>query len=173
MPLPVAPPDRLAAGPFDLRVMVEADWAIEVALSMDPDVLRWTHYRPQMTEETARARLRPTHSEGASADTYRYLITDGQTNLGVAGVFADPGEVPEIYYALLRTGRGRGAASLATRALTDWLLDNGSRVVTLVIFEGNTASEAVALRTGYSFQRRATANHQGEPTETTVWERTI
>jgi len=87
MPLPVAPPDRLAAGPFDLRVMVEADWALEVALSMDPDVLRWTHYRPQMTEETA--------------------------------------------------------------------------------------SEAVALRTGYSFQRRATAIHQGAPTETTVWERMI
>lgn len=172
MSLPVAPPDRLAAGPFELRAMVEDDWALEVALSQDPDVLRWTHYRPHMTEENARERLRRTSVAGASADTYRYLIADGQTHLGVAGVFADPGEVPEIYYALVPTGRGRGAASLATQALTAWVLENGSPLVTLVIFQGNAASEAVAVRSGYSVRRQATDNHQGMTTETTVWERT-
>lgn len=171
MSLPLAPPDRIKAGPFMLRAMVEDDWAVEVALAQDADVLRWTHYRPGMTEDTARERLGRALLAGAAADTYRYVITDGLVALGVAGVFADPGEMPEIYFALVPSGRHRGAATLAARALGDWVLENGTEVVSLVIFEGNAASEAVARRSGFSFSRRASTEHQGLPTETTVWER--
>jgi len=52
------------------------------------------------------------------------------------------------------------------------VLDNGSQIVTLVIFEGNVASEAVGLRSGFSLRQRATAEHQGLSIATTVWERT-
>ena len=152
--------------------MLEEDWALEVALSRDPEVLRWTHYRAQLTEQEARERLRRTLEAGRKADTCRFLIADGDAVLGVAGIFADPGMAPEIYYALLRTGRGRGAASLATRALSEWVLHHASQTVTLEIFDGNAASDRVAVRSGFALQRQSSTTHRGQAIATAIWHRT-
>ena len=113
------PPARLEAGPFRLRSMDENDWATEIALSEDPEVLRWTHYRPGMTEEIARARLRRAASSSIILDTDRYVILDGEMTIGVAGIFMNDGETPEIYFALVPAGRRRGAATLATKSLSE------------------------------------------------------
>lgn len=172
MPMIVAPPNQLVAGRFELRAMVEGDWALEVALSRDPEVLRWTHYRAQMTEQQARERLRRTVAAGSKTGTFRFVIADGDDVLGVAGVFADTEASPEIYYALVQGGRGRGAASLAAQALSDWVLENGSQMVTLEIFDGNTASEWVAARSGFTRNRESTTVHQGQTIATAIWGRT-
>ncbi|MBC7593295.1 MAG: GNAT family N-acetyltransferase [Kineosporiaceae bacterium] len=168
----VAPPNQLVAGQFELRAMVEGDWAVEVALSRDPEVLRWTHYRAHMTEQKARERLSQTTAAGSKTSTVRFLIADGDDVLGVAGVFVDPEASPEIYYALVQSGRGRGAAALAAQALSDWVLENGSPTVTLEIFCGNTASERVAARSGFILHRTSTTIHQGQTIATAIWGRT-
>ncbi|QXG75747.1 GNAT family N-acetyltransferase [Modestobacter sp. L9-4] len=144
-------PTELTDGRADLRLMTPGDWPVEVALSAVPDVVRWTRYPPDLDETGARARIE-TRTRGAAAGTGgRYVVRD-PTGLvaGTAGIAMNGQRDPEVFYALLPAGRGRGLATAATRQLTRWALDVGHDRVVLKTILGNTASEAVARRSGFT-----------------------
>ena len=124
---------------------------MEVALSGQPDVVRWTRYPADLDEAGARVRIE-VRLRGVTARTGgRYAVLDPAGGaVGTAGIAMNQQQVPEVFYALLPSGRGRGLATASTRALTDWALDVGHDVVVLKTIVGNTASEAVARRAGFT-----------------------
>jgi len=58
MPFPAALPAEIDADPWRLRLLSDADWMLAWTMSRDPDVVRWTLYPPEMTEEAAHRRSR-------------------------------------------------------------------------------------------------------------------
>lgn len=150
-----------------LRRLEADDWMIELALAGVEDVRRWTMY-PQDLDE-AGARLRATRNVAAAeaGKGIRYLVVEHGTTLGTAGFGRSPDGF-ELFYAMLPEGRGRGLVTAAVRAFLAWLTGQGERVVWLSTLNGNSASEAVALRCGFRRDRRGT-HVDGRPT--TVWRR--
>jgi len=146
-PLPV----ELIGPRASLRLITMADWPVEVALSAQPDVVRWTRYPPGLDEAGARARIEA-RLQGAAAGTGgRYIVRDlAGVVAGNAGIALNQQQAPEVFYALLPGGRGRGLATTATCRLTDWALGAGHDVVVLKTIVGNGASEAVARRSGFA-----------------------
>jgi len=144
-------PVELIGRRASLRLITMADWPVEVALSAQPDVVRWTRYPPGLDEAGARARIE-VRLRGAAAGTGgRYIVRDpAGVVAGNAGIAMNQQQAPEVFYALLPNGRGRGLATAATCQLTDWALDVGHDVVVLKTIVGNTASEAVARRSGFT-----------------------
>ncbi len=81
-------------------------------------------------------------------------------------------DLPEVFYALLPQGRGRGAATVAAVALSDWALSLGLAPVLLFTMIGNTTSEAVAARAGFTFAGQDVLDHRGQPAAMRRWTRT-
>ena len=169
------PPHPLPAGPFHLRAIgLDDDWRLEQELSQDADVVRWTFYPDSMDESAARARVRQHQSRAAQRLAQRYVILDQDDRwLGTCGLGNLQGEAPEVFYALLSRGRGRGAATAATKALTDWALANGHRQVALVTIDGNGPSDGVARRAGFLPVQHVEGEHRGQPAEMTRWFRSV
>jgi RimJ/RimL family protein N-acetyltransferase len=160
----LVPPPLLHPEVGELRSLTAADWRLDQALSEDPDVVRWTLHPAGLDEAAARARVERSR---ANAVVRRYaIVLSGQT-VGLAGIAVS--DDPEIFYALLPAGRGRGAATAATRALAEWALEAGARRVVLLTIPGNKASEAVARRAGFAEAGTEIRPHSGMPTEMTVW----
>jgi RimJ/RimL family protein N-acetyltransferase len=161
----LVPPLLLATAAGELRSLTAADWRLYQTLSEDPDVVRWTTHPAALDEATARAKV---ERGRANAVVRRYsIVLDGQI-AGLAGIAVT--DDPEIFYAVLPAARGRGAATAAARALTDWALEAGARRVVLLTIPGNTASEAVARRAGFAEAGTEIRPHRDVPTEMTVWE---
>lgn len=78
-------------------------------------------------------------------------LGDG-SHVGTCGVAFHLGD-PEISYAVLPQERGHGAATEATRLLTEWAFGQGFPQVVLRTDAGNSASESVARRAGFSPRR--------------------
>jgi hypothetical protein len=51
------PPDVLQTEDSYLRALSVDDWALEQAISRDPDVIEWTYYPAEMTEVGSRHRI--------------------------------------------------------------------------------------------------------------------
>lgn len=146
-PLPV----ELINGQASLRLITLDDWPVEVALSAQPDVVRWTRYPPHLDEAAARARIQTRLEGAASGSGGRYVLRDREGNVaGTAGIAMNAQLAPEVFYALLPAARGRGLATAATVQLGEWALSVGHDVVVLKTMAGNTASEAVARRSGFA-----------------------
>ena len=171
--LRAALPRTLSAGGADLRLITPDDWPVEVALSAQPDVVRWTRYPPGLDEEGARARI-DTRVRGAVTGTGgRYVVRDDTGRaVGTAGIAMNGQCAPEVFYSLLPAGRGRGLATAATRRLTEWALAVGHDHVVLKTILGNTASEAVAGRSGYHPVAIETATVQDVEVQLRCWEGT-
>jgi RimJ/RimL family protein N-acetyltransferase len=127
-------------------------------------VVRWTSHPAGLDEAAARARVE--RSRG-NAVVRRYAIVLNGQGVGLAGIAVR--DDPEIFYALLPAGRGRGAATAAARALADWALEAGARRVMLLTIPGNAASEAVARRAGFAEAGTETRPYRDVPTEMTAW----
>lgn len=170
--LRAALPVELTGARTTLRLITPDDWPVEVALSALPDVVRWTRYPPGLDESGARARIE-TRVRGAAAGTGgRYVVRDSTgCAVGTAGIAMNGQHDPEVFYALLPAGRGRGLATAATRQLTGWTLDVGHDRVVLRTIEGNTASEAVARRSGYAPVATETAIVRDAAVRLRRWER--
>jgi RimJ/RimL family protein N-acetyltransferase len=145
--------------------MAESDWPLVVEMSRDADVVRWTFYPDNADEAGARVWLRR-----ALATAARFVIRDERAvALGSCGIGGLDEETPEVFYALLSRGRGRGAATLATQALAGWALNARYRSMSLETEVGNVASEGVARRCGFSAVEVFRGEHKGRPTELTRW----
>ncbi|UFN45041.1 GNAT family N-acetyltransferase [Nocardioides okcheonensis] len=166
----ISPPARLLATDFVLRAISQADWAIEAELSRDPQVVQWTHHPESMDELAARERIRHYEKRAAEGATQRFVILDDHgDSLGTCGIGRLMEETPEVFYTLLERGRGRGAATQAATALSQWATTNGCRSVALVTIEGNEPSERVALRAGFARAERFEGDHRGKPVRLTRW----
>jgi RimJ/RimL family protein N-acetyltransferase len=80
---------------------------------------------------------------------------------------------PEVFYALLPQGRGRGAATDAVRLLTTWAHGQGIPRVHLLTLSGNEPSERVALRVGYVRGGTEADEQHGASVEVTRWVHSI
>ena len=80
-------------------------------------------------------------------------------------------QVPEVFYALLPGGRGRGLATSATCQLSDWALGVEHELVVLKRIVGNTASEAVARRSGFTLSSVEPGVIQDREVQLRRWER--
>lgn len=113
----LAPPEVLT-GAVRLRAIKIDDWALECQLSRDPDVVMWTYYPSYMDEDRARRRIAESQTRAHAGLAQRYVILDqAGYALGTCGLGKLGTEAPEVFYALLPTGRGRGAATEAAKLL--------------------------------------------------------
>ncbi len=173
VPFPVCLPDCLDAAPWQLRAITDADWPIEQALSGDPEVIRWTMYPPHMDGERSRERIGRARQRAKERISQRYVISQGAgCGVGTAGIAIGTFDLPEVFYALLPQGRGRGAATVAAVALSDWALSLGLAPVLLFTMIGNTTSEAVAARAGFTCAGQDVLDHRGQPSVMRRWTRT-
>lgn len=164
-----APPEVLD-GAVRLRAIKIDDWALECELSRDPDVVMWTYYPSDMDEDQSRRRIAESRARADAGLIQRYVILDQAGHaLGTCGIGKLRTDVPEIFYALLPTARGRGAATEATALLSTWALAHGYSKVALETVEGNTASEHVARRAGFAPVDRYEDEHRGEQVLLTRW----
>lgn len=143
------PPTTLVAGPFLLRRIGPGDEALERALSRCEDVVTWTYYPPDLPPVQARQRILRAQGRAAEGLSARYVVELDSQPLGTAGI-KNADDAPEIFYALLPSGRGQGAATAAATVLSGWALDAGAPYAALWTLAGNTASERVARRAGFT-----------------------
>lgn len=164
-----APPDELV-GAVRLRAINMDDWALECQLSRDPEVVMWTYYPSEMDEDQARRRIAASQARAGAGLAKRYVILDQAGHaLGTCGIGELQTAVPAVFYALLPSARGRGAATEATKLLTDWALAHDYSKVALDTVEGNIASERVARRAGFTPADRHQGEHRGEQVVLTRW----
>jgi RimJ/RimL family protein N-acetyltransferase len=165
-------PDELTAGGWRLRALTDSDWPLEVSLSRDPEIVRWTMYQPDVDEVQARERIARTRQWVEQRHGSRYAIVGpGGEAVGVAGIaLGNPSEEhPGVFYAVLPHGRGRGAATAAARALGDWALGVGYDRVLLFTIVGNAASERVAERAGFVPDGEETGEQRGRSVQLRRW----
>ncbi len=163
------PPDRIDTSVGRLRALTVDDWPVEQALSRDPDVFRWTLYPAELDDEGARSRAERGVLRAQVGDAQRYVVLADETPIGTAGIFVAEDGTPEIFYALLPDGRGRGAATAAAVALSDWAFSVGARTARLWTIVGNSASEAVAARAGFVQAGDEIHLQRGEPKRMKRW----
>ncbi|MCQ2001142.1 GNAT family N-acetyltransferase [Arthrobacter zhaoxinii] len=171
MPLPTPTPDTLQAGRFTLHILTAADWRLEQALSRDDDVIRWTLFPPDLSDDRARYRMNRAAEARGESLLARYSLREGEEVLGTAGISSTRDGTPELMYALLPSGRGRGAATAATRGLSDWALGSGFPEVALRTIYGNSLSEAVARRAGFHPLRTERQRQRGALVKMLYWTR--
>lgn len=175
MPFAAPVPDELPAGGWRLRMLSEEDWRLEWAMSRVPDVVRWTLYPPNMSQEAALGRIRRIRQRALEQCGARYAVLDAdEAAVGTAGIACDEmgSTEAEVFYALLPHGRHRGAATAAARALTAWALSTGVERVLLMTIPGNSASEAVARRAGFRLDGEEIRDQRGSPARMLRWVRT-
>lgn len=150
-----------------LRRLEESDWRIELQLARVEDVPRWTMYPADLDEDGARLRAVRNVRAAEAQHGIRYVIDERGDALGTVG-FGRSDDGFEVFYALRPEARGRGLTTSAVTALAAWLAGQGETVVWLSTLDGNSASEAVAVRCG--FRRFRSGTHvDGRPL--TVWRR--
>ncbi len=175
MPFPADLPAEITAGPWRLRLLADANWELAWVMSRDPDVVRWTLYPPEMTEDAAHRRSRRITESANQRLSGQYAVLDvDHRAIGTAGVASSDGDpaAAEVFYALLPQGRHRGAATAAALALSEWAFSVGVERVLLLTITGNTASEAVAVRAEFEPDGEEIRDHQGSPTRMQRWART-
>jgi RimJ/RimL family protein N-acetyltransferase len=161
---------RLRTREFVLRAISVSDWAVEAELSRDAEVVQWTFYPQDMDEQAARDRIHRYQKRAAELAVRRFVITDEQGNpLGTCGIGRLQEATPEVFYALLRRGRGRGAATQAVVSLADWAFATGRQSVALLTIDGNRPSERVALRAGFVAVEQFEDDHRGRAVSITRW----
>jgi RimJ/RimL family protein N-acetyltransferase len=118
----------------------------------DLEIQRWLRVPSPYTEADAVQFVTETTVQARAEG--RGLLTaveaDGEF-LGSAGLHLTPGALgPGVGYWLAPWARGRGYAAEAAHALAGWGLELGAPRVHLLADVGNTASQAVAVRAGFS-----------------------
>jgi len=117
-----------------------------------------------MNGERSRERIGRARQRAEERISQRYVLSQGAgCGVGTAGIAIGKFDLPEVFYALLPKGGGRGAATVAAVALSDWVLSLGLGPVLLFTMIGNTTSEAVAARAGFTCAGQVVLDHRASP----------
>lgn len=168
------PRDVIAAGPLVLRPPVEADAEAIVTAYDDPAAGGWPALPSPYTRDDARAYLASAEDRwrGGGAE---FAITEGGARVGSVSVRPpDRWGAVEMGYLVAPAARGRGVATGAVRAVTQWLFDQGVHRVELRVAVENVASLVVAYRAGFHEEgrrREATVAPDGRRVDAVVLSR--
>ncbi|HLY34577.1 MAG TPA: GNAT family N-acetyltransferase [Jatrophihabitantaceae bacterium] len=150
--------------------------AMDAVLS-DPDVLRFTRVPvpvPDGFATTWLARYEDGRKDGVR-DAFAIVDEHSHEFLGLAlAPRLDAEErTAELGYLVLASARGRGVASAALQALTEWAFGKGMQRIELLISVDNAGSKRVAQRCGYVFEGvlRSTYLKQGRREDIEMWSR--
>ncbi|WP_051640393.1 GNAT family N-acetyltransferase [Cellulomonas sp. URHE0023] len=141
-------PDELDLAGGRLRAIEPSDWRLDHALSRVRDVPRWTYYPTDVTEVEAQQRVARSIELRRDGRGGRFVVESGAVAVGTIG-FALRTDGPYLYYAFLPEGRGRGLATSAVLALTQWAFAEGEPHVHALTMLDNTASERVLERASF------------------------
>lgn len=167
------PPPDLVVGALRLRSLTAADWPLHQRLSRVPDIVQWTLYEPDLSDEDAQQFASRSERFAQEGRLRRYGVSMEGDDLGMVGIstISEIEDEVEVFYALLPSGRGRGAATMAVQALTDWSLAHGASRVRLSTIIGNAASEGVARRAGFVVEGKGVRSQRGADVEVLRWVR--
>lgn len=147
LPTEVVRTERLVLRPYR-----PGDAAAVHRACQDPEIQRWLRVPAPYTEADAVEFVSET-TVSARAESRALLSAveaDGEF-VGSAGLhFSRSLLGPAVGYWLAPWARGRGYAAEAARALAEWGIGLGAPRVHLMADVGNTASQAVAVRAGFT-----------------------
>jgi RimJ/RimL family protein N-acetyltransferase len=171
------PPGGLTAAGLVLRPWHTADTPALLVAVDDPEIHRWLDTIPDpYTSADAEEFVFMTRRDLAEGRGVGLAVNGEDGLLGAVGLRlgADNPGVGEVGYWVAAAARGRGVATTAARALSDWALgDLGLRRVELYAAVANPASRAVAERAGFELEgiRRAWRAIHGAPTDFAAYAR--
>ncbi|GAA3102008.1 hypothetical protein GCM10017600_32710 [Streptosporangium carneum] len=152
----------ILAGQIVLRPLTPGDVGAMVRACADPQIRRFLPSLPvPYTRDDALAYLRTAEQDWESGGA-AFAVADAETDewLGNVGLKRlDPRGNGEVGYLVAPWARGRGVATAAARALTDWAFALGVRRMELLANVENLASQRVAMAAG--FQREG-VRHSAE-----------
>jgi RimJ/RimL family protein N-acetyltransferase len=163
---------QLVSGPVRLEPLsVEHADDLE-SLAQDPDVQRNTYVPvppPRGFGRTWAARYEEGRREG-TRDGFAILDPEDGAFLGIAVAVRldDEAGEAELGYIVARRARGRGIASAALAALSEWGFERGLERLELRINSDNEASMRVAERCGYTREGMLRSVHFKAGTRTDV-----
>ena len=157
------PETTLTAGDLTLRPLSEADADDVTEACQDAETLRWLPLpRPyaRANAEWFIATFGPTQRESGAGIVFA-IESDGRLAGAIDLKHVNwASKVAEVGYWVAPWARGRGVASQATRALTEWAIPNhGFERVELFAATGNNASQRAAEKAG--FAREGVARNAG------------
>jgi RimJ/RimL family protein N-acetyltransferase len=121
--------------------------------SQDPETQRWIGLLPlPYTREEARKFVEDIAMKEREDGLGLSVVIEADGELvGTGGLHLRPGRLgPEIGYSVAPWARRRGYAAEAAHGLAAWALGHGAPRVHLFADVGNTASQAVAVRAGFT-----------------------
>lgn len=146
-------PQVIPAGPVELRPPSEKDIEATVRACSDPLIIRFISVIPvPYTRDDALAFLKTAERSWAEGGA-QFSITDPATGdwLGNIGLKPPhPRGSREVGYLVAPWARGRGVASAALRAVTEWAFEHGTPRVELAADVENVASQRVAYAAGFT-----------------------
>ncbi|MET9589397.1 GNAT family N-acetyltransferase [Streptomyces sp. NPDC006516] len=160
----------LTAGPLLLRPWRRADIPALLAAYEDPAMRRWL--RTQVPDAGAAERWMTVQEEGwADGSRYSFAVTDTARDGEIVGNLALnrlPGAPSaQAGYWTTASARGRGVATGALGALTDWAFarfaEDGLRRLDLLHGAGNEASCRVAEKSGFALAESVPARSPRMP----------
>ena len=143
MEVPIIAADGIVLRPW---TRADAEW---YANARDSEVFRWTREPADLTPQDC---VRSFTNLRLSGDRAGFAITGrGGELLGNLGVWVSADHA-ELSYWVSSAARGRGVATKALRAASEWALQNlAVEVLELETHPDNRASQIVAERSGYEF----------------------
>ncbi|MEU0569368.1 GNAT family N-acetyltransferase [Nonomuraea sp. NPDC005983] len=149
------PREVISTGSLVLRAPVSGDAEAVVRACTDPVTARFLPLLPdpyELSDAHEYLRLAAAKWDGGGAE---FTITENGQYLGAVGLTApDRWETAAIGYLVAPWARGKGVASAAARAVTEWAVDRGVHRVELMAEVENVASLQVARKAGFTEEGR-------------------
>ena len=164
----IALPALLQDGRAGLRPWREGDVAAILAMSRDPDTIRFTNVPDPYDEDSVRIwlALQPARLRAGDGAALAIVELPSEDALGAIGVRVLHGRgIAEIGYHMAPQARGRGRATAALRLLSDWSFRTLPVArLQLTTHVDNPASQRVAEKAGYTREAvlRSWADQRGE-----------
>jgi RimJ/RimL family protein N-acetyltransferase len=165
---PIALPSLLDDGHAGLRPWREGDVAPILAMSRDPDTIRFTNVPDPYDEDSVRIwlALQPARLRAGDGAAFAVVELPSEDALGAIGVRVLHGRgIAEIGYHMAPEARGRGLATAALRLLSGWSFRTLPVArLQLTTHVDNPPSQRVAEKAGYTREAvlRSWADQRGE-----------